>query len=376
MSDLRGDDGGLNRAEVHRRLKSGLAVLVSLAILGGIVWVGWTKGYAAYMDWRQTDDYIGTGDVETQIVIPSGATVRKIGDICVQAGVVRSAKAFEQAAAAEPKSTGIQAGTYAIKTRLPAATAVQVLINPANKVVKRVVIPEGKRLTGIVPLLVAGSGLTTDDFTKALADPSKLGLSAWAEGQPEGFLFPDSYEVGNPADATTILATMAKQFTSVAGDLNLEARAAELGYTPRQIVTVASIIEAEVSRPEDRPMVARAIYNRLEGKTPDGKPMKLQLDSTVIYAVGAEGRLTTTDAERATVSPYNTYLVDGLPPGPINSPGKAAMEAALNPDDGDWLYWVVVNPQTGETKFATTYADHQANVAEFQQWCKANAGKC
>lgn len=123
-------------------------------------------------------------------------------------------------------------------------------------------------------------------------------------------------------------------------------------------------------------MVARAIYNRLQGKTETGQPMKLQLDSTVIYANGGTGTLTTTDAQRALDSAYNTYKVDGLPPGPINSPGKSAIEAALNPADGTWIYWVVVNPQTGETKFASTDAEHQANVAEFQAWCKANAGKC
>ena len=377
MSDLFDEDGKVDGAEIGRRVKSGIAVLIALAVLIGGGWFAATKGYAKYMDWRQTDDYIGTGVDDMQITIPAGASLTDMGLIVVKADVVKSTKAFQSAAAKQAKSTAIQAGTYKMKTHLPAASAVARLIDPATyKVVKRVLVREGLRVSAIVPVLVKGTGLTEDQFNTVLKDPSKLGLPEYANNNPEGFLFPDSYEVADKPDALTIVKTMTAEFATVAASEDLVNRAAAMGMTPLQVLTVASIIEAEVNRPEDRPMVARAIYNRLQGKTETGQPMKLQLDSTVIYADGGTGTLTTTDAQRALDSAYNTYKVDGLPPGPINSPGKSAIEAALNPADGTWIYWVVVNPQTGETKFASTYAEHQVNVAEFQAWCKANAGKC
>jgi UPF0755 protein len=377
VSDLFDEDGKVDGAEIGRRVKSGIAVLIALAVLIGGGWFAATKGYAKYMDWRQTNDYIGTGVDDMQITIPAGASLTDMGLILVKADVVKSTKAFQSAAAKQAKSTAIQAGTYKMKTHLPAASAVARLIDPSTyKVVKRVLVREGLRVSAIVPVLAKGTGLTEDQFNAVLKDPSTLGLPAYANNNPEGFLFPDSYEVADKPDALTILKTMTAESATVAASEDLVNRAAAMGMTPLQVLTVASIIEAEVNRPEDRPMVARAIYNRLEGKTETGQPMKLQLDSTVIYANGGTGTLTTTDAQRAIDSAYNTYKVDGLPPGPINSPGKSAIEAALNPADGTWIYWVVVNPQTGETKFASTYAEHQANVAEFQAWCQANAGKC
>ncbi len=377
MSDLFDEDGKVDRSEVFRRVRSGLAVLLALAVLVGGGWFAATKGYEKYLDWRQTDDYIGAGKDDIQITIPAGASLTEIGSILVKADVVRSSKAFKNAAAKEPKSTSIQPGTYKLKTHLPASSAIAMLIDPAhNKVVKRVVVREGIRVSAAVKVLAKGTGLTEDQFNAALKDPSKLGLPAYAANNPEGFLFPDSYEVADTPDALTVLKGMTAEYTQVAGSMNLESRAAALGLTPLQVLTVASLIEAEVNRAEDRPKVARAIYNRLEGKTESGQVMKLQLDSTVIYANNLEGKLTTTNEQRALKSPYNTYVVDGLPPGPINAPGKASIEAALNPADGDWTYWVVVNPDSGETKFGSTLAEHEKNVAEFQAWCQANKGKC
>ena len=123
-------------------------------------------------------------------------------------------------------------------------------------------------------------------------------------------------------------------------------------------------VEAEAKRPEDRAKVARVVLNRL------AKPMRLQLDSTVSYGVKKRA-ITTTDAERATVNAWNTYTKDGLPGGPISNPGIASIEAAAAPVAGAWLFFVTVNPETGETKFAATQAEHDQYVAEFQAWCNA-----
>ena len=139
---------------------------------------------------------------------------------------------------------------------------------------------------------------------------------------------------------------------------------------------VASIIEKEVFRAEDRAKVARVIYNRL------AKGVQLQFDSTVAYSVNKTGTVWTTADERdckKNPSPYNTYCVKGLPPTPISAPAEAALSAALNPEAGDWMFFVPINLDTGETKFSVTDAEHNAARAELQAWCLAspeNKKKC
>ncbi len=140
-----------------------------------------------------------------------------------------------------------------------------------------------------------------------------------------------------------------------------------LGVPPERmhdVVVEASIAQKEARSADDMAKVTRVLDNRI------AIGMPLQLDSTVSYAVGATGKVTTTAAQRATDSPYNTYLHPGLPAGPISNPGADALRAALSPADGTWLYFVTVNLQTGETRFATTIAEHNANVALFQQYLK------
>jgi UPF0755 protein len=138
----------------------------------------------------------------------------------------------------------------------------------------------------------------------------------------------------------------------------------------QRVLTIASIVEAEASASADRPKVARVIENRLS------RPMLLQLDTTVSFISQRRGKVGTTDAERASKSPYNTYLFAGLPPGPIDSPGLSSMQAAINPAPGPWFYFVAVNPDTGETRFAVDAAGHAANVKLFQKWCSDHPGKC
>jgi UPF0755 protein len=133
------------------------------------------------------------------------------------------------------------------------------------------------------------------------------------------------------------------------------------------VLTKASIVQAEAASPEDMAMVARVLENRLA----DGMP--LQLDTTVNYANGKSG-ITTTPQDRANPSPYNTYVHPGLPPGAIGNPGEQAIEAVLAPTPGDWRFFVVIDPDTGETRFARTAEEHQQNVLLFQQWLREQPG--
>jgi UPF0755 protein len=136
------------------------------------------------------------------------------------------------------------------------------------------------------------------------------------------------------------------------------------------VMVIASLVEAESKLPDDGPKVARVITNRV------AKNMPLQLDSTIHYAEGKRGKITTTDAERAKKGPYNTYLNQGLPPTPIDNPGMHSITSALHPAPGSWLYFVTVDPETGKTLFATTFDQQHKNEQVFHTWCKQHQGKC
>src|SRR5699024_6319496 len=182
-------------------------------------------------------------------------------------------------------------------------------------------------------------------------------------GSLEGYLWPGRYDIYEDQTAEDVIAMMW-------GRMEEELTAREIPEDEwHRTLTVASLAELEVRRPEDYGKVVRTIENRLAGAgEADGTPMKLQFDSTVHYAAGKSGSVATTDEERASDSPYNTYRRTGLPPGPIAAPGAGALDAAVDPPEGDWLYFVSVNTETGETQFAATWAEHEQNDEEWQAW--------
>jgi UPF0755 protein len=310
-----------------------------------------------------SNDYAGGGSGTVSVVVHQGDAGRTIGATLEKAGVVKTAKAFTNAAGNNPKAASIQPGTYTLRANMSAASALALLLDPANRKVPRVTIREGRWTPEIIRTLSESTGRPLAEYQLALKDPAALGLPAAAKGNAEGYLFPATYEFGTTSSAAEQLHTMVAKALEGLG---------KIGVTPDQmqrVLTIASIVEAEAKTEADRPKVARVIENRL------AKPMRLQLDSTVSFASGRRA-VTTTDAERASRSPYNTYLVDGLPPGPIDSPGLLAMQAAINPTPGPWLYFVAVNPDTGETRFSVDVAGHDANVKLFQKWCSDHPGKC
>jgi UPF0755 protein len=198
-----------------------------------------------------------------------------------------------------------------------------------------------------VAVLSKATGIPAATFRAVLARPDSYGLPDMAHGKPEGYLFPATYDITPQTDAVRLLSAMTRRFGQAAAKLDLEQRAADMGLTSAQVVTVASILQQEAA-PPDYAKVSRSIYNRIAAG------MRLQLDSTVAYALGVR-KLALTAEQLRTASPYNTYLHDGLPPGPINSPGELALEAALSPASGHWLYWVTTDPKAGITKFTADY---------------------
>lgn len=358
------------KAEFWYKFRSAVAVILSLAVLvGGVVFVG-DKINDAYISYKSADDYLGDGDKDVLIRVPSGASVNEVGSILIDNDVIKSTKAYNKAIRESESEVTIQAGQYKLKTHMSAEKAVAILSNPDNILHTRVTLPEGLTSQEQFAILAKGTTMPIADFRAAYKQADKLGLPVWAKGRPEGFLFPNTYEVGSNPTAREILQTETTQFVKQANTMNFIGQAQAIKRTPYEALIVASILEREGRDPKDMQMIAGIIYNRL------AKGMKLESDATVLYANNAEGRLTTTDAQRAKESPYNTYLVKGLPPTPINNPGAASMQAAVTPIKSDYLYWVVTDPDKGTTAYAKTLADHQKNVKKFQAWCQAHKGKC
>ncbi len=372
------ETGKLDPKEIWYKLRAAFAVLLSLGVLLGAGWFVYDRAQGLWMDYRTADDYIGEGVAPVEVEIPKGATTTDIANILVQADVIKTTKAFTREAAANPDSAKIAYGKYNLKTQLPAKVALSMLLDSKNMVHNRMTLRDGQRLSQAVTAMSKATGVPVKDFNKALKDWKKLGLPVWAKNGAEGFIFPDTYEIPDKPTATSVLKLTTAQFNTVANDLGIQDGATALDLTPYEVLTMASVIEKEAgANDEDRAKIARVFYNRLD---PQLWPLqKLQSDATVAYANNITGRVFTTAEERAKKSAWNTYYVKGLPKGPITSPSRKSMEAAIAPADGDWLYFTVVNLDTGETAFASTLADHQANQAKLQQWCtasQANRDKC
>lgn len=365
-----------NWTEIGRKVRSTLAVLVSLVVLVGGGAFAFNKVNGAVTGMFLAEDYPGPGEQDVSVDVPQGTTVDGIGEILVDNDVIASTEAFDQAKGQFPEIQSLQAGNYQLKTKMKAADAVQSMLDAGIKGGKNFTVREGLRLEEQIKSLSEQTHIPEDKYREALKSPDRYGLSTWSnenppETQAEGYLFPDTYSMSGD-DPYSVLKLMTTNFNTKTREIKLEQRAQQMNRDPDDVVTVASIIEAEVRRPEDRPKVARVLYNRLDQNMP------LQLDTTVDYAnkrergTGAE----TTDEMRASQSPYNTYVHPGLPPGPIGAPGKAALDAAANPVEGDWLFFVAVDLDTGETLYANSLPEHEQNVGKWRNWCKANPGKC
>ncbi len=342
----------------RRRSRGPLAVLIAVVALVAVA----LGAFVGLRSLTGTSDFQGSGTGEVSVVVKKGDSLSAIGRTLAAAGVVADDSAFVDAASGDPRAQGIAPGTYVLRSGMSGAAAVELMLDPASRKVAKVAVPEGLRLDKTLAIAAKATGIPLADLKTAASKAGSLGLPEYADGNPEGFLFPATYEFQPDATADTVVKTMLNRFDQAASDVDLEAAAAARGVDPLAVVTIASILEVEVA-PGDYAKAARVLYNRLD------KGMRLQLDSTVNYALG-KSDLKLSAADLATDSPYNTYKVKGLPPGPIASPGQAALEAALDPADGSWLYWVTTDIDARTTEFATTYDQFLVLKKKFQ----ANAG--
>ncbi|WP_462417688.1 endolytic transglycosylase MltG [Kytococcus sp. Marseille-QA3725] len=307
-------------------------------------------------------DYEGEGEGEKTVKVPEGSSGYAVGKILEENGVVASAEAFNELARLEPRIERLQPGTYVLKERMSSVSAIEGLLDDRNLRVDKVTVPEGQWVSETFDRLAKETGEPRKDYDAL--EPQDVGLPKEAGGELEGWLFPSTYNFDVDDDARTQVRKMVEQTT----------KELEREEVPRKewerTLTVASIVEGESSGQADRGKVSSVVLNRLD------QDMELGMDSTVHFVHQERGRAGTTKEQRESKDPYNTYVHKGLPPGPINSPGRAAIQAANDPDDTDYLYFVTVNPVTGETKFSRTFTEHQRYVGMFNRWCQQNEGQC
>lgn len=370
LDALVGGDAGHQAAPTRRRRRKRgrrgrrfLVLFAALLVVALAALAAFQFLRPIYNSVTATDDYSGDGSGSVTVQIEPGQSGRSIGATLEKDGVVKTAGAFADAAAASPDAAGIQPGTYELHAKMSAAAALSMLLDPSSRVTDRVTVREGLRATAVIALLAKQTGEPLQDYQAALKDPTSIGLPTWAHGKAEGLLFPATYTFEPKTPAVKQLSTMVKE------TLTRLATAHVTNAQALKVLTIASIVQVEARSNADGHKVARVLDNRL------AKNMRLQLDSTVSYVTGKPG-VATTAADRANPSPYNTYNHSGLPPGPISNPGQSAIDAALAPTAGTWLYFVTVNPTTGETRFATTGAEAAANTALFHAWCAAHEAAC
>lgn len=346
----------------RRRARRGVVILLAVVLFAIGIALAYTLARPAANALFGAKDYEGAGSGSTRVLIEDGATGRDIAANLERSGVVKTARAFESALSDTP-GPALQPGTYELRREMSAASALAALRDPASKVVVKVTVREGLWKSEIYDLLSKATGHSVQDYQAAAEKPALLGLPTSAKGNLEGYLFPQTYSFqpgSSPADQLRAMIAETIKQTS------------DLGITEAQrprLLIMASLVEGEAQTEADRAKVTRVILNRLAAG------QRLQLDSTVNYAVQRRS-VTTTDAERAQDKGYGTYARDGLPVAPIGNPGVSSLRAAMHPAAGPWLFFVTVNPDTGETRFATTDTEHMANVKLFQGWCAANPGRC
>lgn len=373
------------RSAKKRRFASGFALIVLIAVVLGVVFLGSKLWHGVFGG--TSDDYAGAGVADVVIEVHNGDSTTAIGQTLEESGVVASATTFVSAASGNAAIAAIQPGFYKVRTEIPAADAVTRLADPQNRV-GLLTIPEGRQLddTADVKTNAVTDGIFTliskatcvdldgtqqcvsaDDLKKAASssDAAALSIPQWAADpiralgddhrRIEGLIAPGTWNVNPSASPQEILSTLigASVAQYEAGGL-LEAGTAA-NVTPYEILTVASLVQKE-SMPEDFAKVARVIYNRLADPTHP----RLEFDSTVNYALDRQ-EVATTDADRGRLTPWNTYVREGLPATPICSPGQPALAAAERPEPGDWLYFVTIDLQ-GTTLFTRDYQQHLANI--------------
>jgi UPF0755 protein len=305
---------------------------------------------------QSAPDYSGSGSGQVTVQVKPGESAYGLAPRLVQLEVVKSTAAFRKVANNNAKAAGLQPGFYQLHLHMSAASALSLLLDPTSRLLGHVTIPEGSTENQTLALIAKNTEVPLADLKQAAGNPAALGLPAYAGGHLEGFLFPATYDIEPGTSAVEVLSMMIDRFQESAAANGLVERSQALGMTPYQVVTVASLIEREARLKEEYPKVARVVYNRLQ------KNMKLGIDAAILYGLGRTSGVLHA-SELAKDTRYNTRLHAGLPPTPIASPGDAALEGALNPAPGDWLYYVLAG-KDGHQLYTASYSEFLRQVAK------------
>lgn len=361
-----------DKAERRRNRRIGgwiffaFTVIVLGAVVGGglYVWNTYESQIRAFMGWEEPKDYedgLATG--EALVTITSGDVPSDISRSLFDAKVTKTPEAFYAMLIETGQNPTFYPGVYRLQQQMTSVAALEALENPENKLENSALVREGLTVDRILPLLAEGLALPIEDFQAAVADPSRYGVAA---DSLEGWLFPAMYTFDPDVTAGDVIQAMVNRTVTALDDAGVSVD------QRNEILTIASIIERE-GRTDDFDKVSRVIQNRL---SPDNQETfgKLEMDSTAQYGFNEmhDGTASSSAQALADDNPWNTYVHPGLPIGPIANAGEAAINAALHPADGPWYYFVTWNMDTGETIFSTTYAEHQAGISKWHEWCAAN----
>ena len=330
-----------------------LSVLVVVVLVAG-----GAAAFVFFMLNRIQEPYKGFSEPEKFVDIPSGTGAAEIRRRLVEAGIVSDEFAFRAALMWTGQSRALKAGEYRFDRPMSVVNVIEKLAR-GDVYGHPITFPEGLTIREMAAIVESHGFGTADEFIKATRDGALVNDLDPAAKDLEGYLFPETYTLPRGTPVAKLVSLMVERFRDTY--MTLEAkRSGEVNLSTRQIVTLASLVEKETGKGEERPLVAAVYRNRLN------KNMPMQADPTVVYALVKAGTYdgNIRKADLSFDSPYNTYRYPGLPPGPIASPGRAALEAALAPASVDYLYFVSKND--GSHAFAETLEKHNANVHEYQ----------
>ncbi|MEU9119187.1 endolytic transglycosylase MltG [Streptomyces sp. NPDC048506] len=370
------DRRGKNKKGKRRSRTTCLVVTLFFAgAVGAVGYFGWDFVMAHF---GAAPDYEGEGSGDVQVEIPDGSPLSEMGQILAKNGVIKSADAFNEAADENQKAKTLPPGTYTLHKEMSAASAIDLMLDPKSR--NGLTIREGLRAGAVYALidkkLHLQAGTTKSASKKELKN---LGLPSWANDSKnikdplEGFLFPSTYSVGEHAKPVDVLKQMVGRATAAYGKVDLEAAAQKFHLkSPLQVITVASLTQAEGMTHDDFKKMAAVVYNRLAPTNTDTN-QKLQFDSTYNYLKNQSKINISLDEINNYDDPYNTYFYRGLPPGPIGNPGIEALQATVSPDTSKrWLYFVSIDDK--KTQFATNLTEHNKLVEERKKWQAEHKG--
>ncbi|WP_418968537.1 endolytic transglycosylase MltG [Alloscardovia omnicolens] len=339
-----------------------LALLLSILLLCGITYGGYKVvtvlrhvTHTSVQKESQNLDYPGPGTGSVVITIDEGDDTTKIAQKLVDADVIRSSGAFIKAVEVAQAANKLQAGSFELKKKMAAADVVTIITDP-TKITGSLIVKPGERNSDVITAAAQLSGIDKSEFDRVMQDPNAGILPAAAQGNYEGWFEPGTYNTKGQKSAQEIISAMVSKRI---------AKLQKLGIPEDQYRTVlikASIVDAEVNKSEYYGKVARVIENRLSINMPLG------MDTIVAYGLGIRGVDLTNAQLNDSSNPYNARIHTGLPPSAINNPGDSAIQAVLNPEQGNWLYFVTVNLSTGETKFTNSESEFEQYVKEYKEW--------